>query len=91
MLKSGINFLKKKKNLEQKHSSKLTLKLQQIYESQKHNVFTAELNKTTLSANDDKRVESIDSVETFEYETSKDLLWKKEERKCNNIIKNYRY
>ena len=31
--------------------------------------FTKEINKTALSSNDDKRIQSIDSVETCEYET----------------------
>ena len=35
------------------------------------------------SANDDKRIQSIDSVETYSYETSKDLVCKKEEIKFN--------
>ena len=30
----------------------------------KHNVFTAEVNRTTLSDNDDKIIQSIDSIET---------------------------
>ena len=32
-------------------------------------------------------MQSIDSVETYSYRTSKDLVSKKEEIKCNNIIK----
>ena len=33
---------------------------------------------------------SIDSIETYGHETSKDLVCKKEEIKCNNIIKQYK-
>ena len=43
-----------------------------------------------MSANDDKRIQSINSVETYAYGTSKDLGCKKEETKCNNIIKQYK-
>ena len=32
-------------------------------------------------------MQSIDSIETYEYGTSKDLESEKEEIKCNNIIK----
>ena len=32
-------------------------------------------------------MQSIDSVETYTYETNKDLVCKKEEIKCNNIVK----
>ena len=31
----------------------------------------------------------IDSIETYAYGTSKDLVSEKEEIKCNNIIKQY--
>ena len=77
-------FLEKKPNLEQKHDSKLTLKLPKIYKSQKHNVFTVERNKIALNANDDNRVESIDSVETFEYEQAKTYYGR--QKKGNVII-----
>ena len=34
-------------------------------------------------------MESIDSIGTYAYGTSKDLVSDKEEIKCNNIIKRY--
>ena len=37
--------------------------------------------------NNNKIIQSIDSIETYAYVTSKDLLCKKEETKSNNIIK----
>ena len=46
------------------------------------------LNK--LSSNDDKRMQSIDSIKTYAYGTSKDLVREKEEIKCSNIIKQYK-
>ena len=57
------------------------LKTKQRFKSEKYNI---------LSSNDDKRVQSIDSIETYAYGTSKDLVSEKEEIKCNNIIKRYR-
>ena len=54
-----------------------------------HNVLTKEFNKVSLSANYDKRLQSIDSIETYAYGTSKDSVSEKEEIKWNNIIKQY--
>ena len=36
--------------------------------------------------NDDERMESIDSIETYACGTSQDVVSGKEEIKCNNII-----
>ena len=38
------------------------------------NVFTEEINKIALRSNDDKRMQSIDSIEAFAGSTSNDLL-----------------
>ena len=35
-------------------------------------------------------MQSIDSIETYAFGTSKDLVYKKEEIKCDNIIKQYK-
>ena len=57
----------------------------------KHNVFTEEINKISLSSNGDKRMKSFDSIATHAYGTTKDLVSEKEEIKCNNlIIKRYK-
>ena len=71
-------------------NNKLILKTQQRFRSEKHNVFTEEINKIALSSNDDKRMQSIDSIETYAYGMNKDLVCKKEEIKCKNIIKRYK-
>ena len=42
---------------------------------------------TRLSVNDDKRIKSIDSIEAYEYRRRRNLVCKKQEIKCNNIIK----
>ena len=44
-------------------------------------------NKIALSSNDDKKMQSIDSIETYAYEIDKDVVCKKEEIKCTNIRK----
>ena len=58
-------------------NNKSILKTLQRFKSEKHNVFTEEINKIALSSNDDKRVMSIESIER--YRTSKDLVTEKEE------------
>ena len=63
------------------------LKTQQRFKCERHNIFTEEINKILLSSNDDKRMQSIDWIETYAYATSKDLVSEKEEIKCSNIIK----
>ena len=68
-------------------NNKLILKTQQRFKSENYNVFTKETNRIALSSNDDKIIQSIDSIEIYAYEMSKDLVYKKEEVKCNNIIK----
>ena len=40
----------------------------------RNNVFTVEVNKIVLSANYDKQIQSISSLETYVYGTNKDLL-----------------
>ena len=67
--------------------NKLILKTQERFKSERHIVFTEEINKIALSLNYDKRIQSNDSIETYLYGTSKELLIEKEEIKCNNMIK----
>ena len=46
-------------------NNRLILKTQQRFTSEKHNVYTEEINKIALSSNDDKRIQSIDSIVTW--------------------------
>ena len=71
-------------------NSKLILKSQQIFKSKKDNVFTEEVNKIALNANDVKRIQPVDSIDTYAYGAKKDLESNKEEIKSNNIIKQYK-
>ena len=68
----------------------MILQTQQIFESESHNVFTEEVDMFALNSNDDKRMQSIDSLETYANGTRKDLVSEKEEIKCNIIIKQYK-
>ena len=43
-----------------------------------------------MGSNDNKRMQLTDSIETYAYGTSKDVVSKKEEIKCSNIIKRYK-
>ena len=65
------------------------MKTQQIFKSERY-VFIEKINKIALNSNDDKRIQSIDSIETYTYGTSKDLVNGKGEIKSNNIIKQYK-
>ena len=43
-----------------------------------------------MSADDNKRIQSIDSTETYAYWTNKEITRKKEEIKCINEIRHYK-
>ena len=66
----------------------MIVKSQQRFKSEKHTVFTEEVNKIPLSANDDKRIQEISTIETYIYRMSKDLVCRKQEIKCKNKMKN---
>lgn len=40
-----------------------------------------------MCANDGKRIQSIDSLEKYAYGTTEEMIHRKEEIKCSNIIK----
>ena len=78
--KNKINIDSLKKNHEEFIiNNKSILKTQQRFRSERHNVFTEEINKIALSSNDNKIMPSIDSIETHAYETSEDLVSETEE------------
>ena len=54
-----------------------------------HSAFTNKVNKIVWSSNDNKIMQSIDSIETYACGINKGLVRKKKEIKCNNIIKQY--
>ena len=71
-------------------NNKVILKTQQRFKSERHNVFTEEIKKIALSSNDDRRMQSFDSIKTYTYGTSKDQICKKKQIKRNNIIRQYK-
>ena len=91
-----VNYLKKERNYcrfsqrrskkIRKKKNKLILKTQQRFKSERHNVFTKVINKIT-SGSTDKRIQLIDSIETYTHGMNKDLKCKKDKIKHINIIK----
>ena len=71
-------------------NNKSVLQIWQRFKSEKHNVFTEEINKIALSSNGYKKIQSIDLIETYVYGTSKDLEYNIKEIKCNSIEKQYK-
>ena len=43
------------------------LKSQQRFKSERHDVYTEEINKIALSSNDDKRLETFDRITSYPY------------------------
>ena len=48
-------------------NEKTTKRTQQRFRSDRHNIYTEEMNKTAISPNDDKRVRSHDKTRTYQY------------------------
>ena len=67
--------------------NKLILKSKQLLITKNNSVFKEEVGKTALSANDDEKRQSINSMETWVYRKRNDLVCKKEENRWNNIRK----
>ena len=55
-------------------NNKIISQTQQRFKNEIKNVFTEEANKIYLSSNNDKRMQTIDSIETYAYGMSKDLV-----------------
>ena len=56
----------------------IILKSQQRFNSETHDVYTGEVNKTALSSNNDKRLQTFDRVTTYPYGTSASKVCKTE-------------
>ena len=48
-------------------NNKIRLKSQQRFKSEVHNLYTEEINKISLSSNDDKRLQTFDKIATYPY------------------------
>ena len=51
-------------------NSEIILKSKQRFKSERHDVYTEEVNKIALSSNDDKRLEMFDRITSYHYGTS---------------------
>ena len=51
-------------------NSEIILKSQQRFKSEAHNVYTEKINKTALSSNEDKRLQTYDRITSYPYGTS---------------------
>ena len=60
-----LKKIKKKKFIK----NRIILKTQQRFKNERHNVFTEKNNKIGLSSNNDQRIQSIDSIETYAHRT----------------------
>ena len=54
------------------------LKSQQRFKSERHDVYTEEINKIALSRNDDKRLQTFDRTPSYPYGTSAGKVCKTE-------------
>ena len=50
-------------------NNKITLKSKQRFTSERHNVYTGEVNKIALGSNDDKRLQTFDRITSYPYRT----------------------
>ena len=51
-------------------NNEIILKSQQRFKSERHDVYTEEINKIALSSNDDKKLQTFDRVTSYPYGTS---------------------
>ena len=59
-------------------SNNIVFKSQQGFKSERHDVYTEEVNKIALSSNDDKRLQTFDKITTYPYGTSAGKVCKAE-------------
>ena len=59
-------------------NDKTTIKSQQRFKSDCHNVYAEQINKIALSSNDDKRLQTFDKIATYPYGTNVFKVYKSE-------------
>ena len=55
-------------------NNKTIYRSQERFKSYYHNMYTEEVNKTALSSNDDKRLQTFDRVTTYLYRTDEMMI-----------------
>ena len=58
--------------------NEIILKSQQRFNSERHDVYTEEINKIALSSNDDKRLQTFDRITSYPYGSSAGKVCKTE-------------
>ena len=56
------------------------------FKSDRHKVYTKEINKIALSSNDDKRLRTFDRIKTYPYRTNAFKVCESEMLKCKRLI-----
>ena len=59
-------------------NNEVILKAQKRFKSEAHNVYTEEINKIALSSNDDKRLQTFDTILPYPYGASAGKVYKTE-------------
>ena len=59
-------------------NNEIILKSQQRFKSERHDVYTGEINKIARSSNDDKRLQTFDRITSYPYGTSASKVCKTE-------------
>ena len=59
-------------------NNEIVLKSQERFKSERHDVYTEEINKIALSSNDDKRLQTYDRITSYHYGTSAGKVCKTE-------------
>ena len=59
-------------------NNEIILKSEQRFKSERHDVYTEEVNKIALSSNDDKRLQTFDIITSYPYGTSAGKVCKTE-------------
>ena len=58
--------------------NEIVLKSQQRFKSERHDIYTEEINKIALSSNDDKRLQNFDRIISYPHGTSAGKVCKTE-------------
>ena len=58
------------KNYKDLWNNKIILQSQQRFKSNHHNVYTEQINKTAVSSNDDKRLQTFDKFTRYPYRSN---------------------
>ena len=67
-------------------NNKYVYRSQQKFKSYNHDVYTDKVNKTALSSNDDKRLQTYDKITTYPYGANAFKVCESEMLKCKRLI-----